>query len=246
MPNNQRPTLFISDLHLSEDRPELTAAFRHFVETLATQAQALYILGDFFNIWLGDDDPSPLTAEVADILSTLNSADVHVYLMHGNRDFLLGTDYSRRCHARLVAPPCVVRLFGRDYLLMHGDELCTDDLEYQQLRNMVRNPQWQKEILQRPLEERQALAAQLRAKSKAMSSNKPEDIMDVSPVAVSSTMQHNGVKYLIHGHTHRPAVHDFKLEGNPARRIVLGDWGAKGWYLEINTQGENLVSFDID
>ena len=235
----------ISDLHLSLERPDIHQAFSDFLINRAASASALYILGDFFNLWIGDDDPDPFTLRVKDELRSLAESGTRVYLMHGNRDFLLGDDFCNGCGAELIQEPYVLSAFGTDYLLMHGDSLCTRDNDYMAFRTMVRNPAWQKDFLAKPLAARQAFAQEARAHSKAMSSNKAEDIMDVTPDAVAVVLAEKGQKILVHGHTHRPAVHDLLINGEAGKRIVLGDWDRRGWSLEITPTGYDLKDFPI-
>jgi UDP-2,3-diacylglucosamine hydrolase len=236
----------ISDLHLEEDRPALTQAFLGFLGRIADSNNALYILGDFFNLWIGDDDDRPLNATVCAGLKASASKGLEVNLMQGNRDFLLGPDFALRAGANLLAEPHLLRFRGKRYLLMHGDALCTRDTDYQAFRQMVHNPDWQKAFLAKPLAERRAFADQARRQSKAMSSNKADDIMDVSPDAVVKLMQDYRAKTLIHGHTHRPAVHGLELAGQVAERIVLGDWGDNGWFVELDNNKPTLQNFPID
>ena len=225
-------TYLISDLHLDESRPDITRAFFQFLEGPAAGAEALYILGDFFEVWIGDDDDAPLAADVARQLKRYSDQGTAVYLMHGNRDFLLGDDYARRCGATLLPDPSLVTLAGKPVLLMHGDSLCTLDKEYMAFRQQARNPQWQQALLAKPLDERRQIAAQIRSVSQSMNSSKAEDIMDVTPDEVLQVMREHGVHTLIHGHTHRPARHTLSIDGEPAERIVLGDWGDLGWCIK--------------
>ena len=217
-------TLFISDLHLDESRPHIVDAFEHLLAGEARAADALYILGDLFESWIGDDDDAALPARVAQALRRRRDHGVSIHFMHGNRDFLLGADYAARAGLTLLADPSVIELAGERTLLMHGDTLCTDDVDYQRFRARVRDPQWQRAFLARPLAERRAFAAQARGESSRQTAMKAADIMDVNPLAVAATMRAHGVRRLIHGHTHRPATHRFLLDGQPAERIVLGDW----------------------
>jgi len=217
-------TLFISDLHLDEARPQIVDLFTRFLADEARQADALYILGDLFESWIGDDDNAPLATRVAHALRALRDRGVPIYFLHGNRDFLLGTDYAARAGIELLADPAIVELDGERTLLMHGDTLCTDDIEYQTFRNLVRDPAWQAQFLAKPLAERRAFAAQARGESRKQTAMKAAEIMDVNQAAVESTMHEYGVHRLIHGHTHRPAAHRFELDGRTAERIVLGDW----------------------
>lgn len=238
-------TLFISDLHLHESRPQVTRAFFHFLYTQAIHAEALYILGDFFDAWIGDDDDSELVQDVANGLHKLSESGVAIYFMHGNRDFLLGNTYANKAGMTLIPDGKVIDLYGTPSLLMHGDSLCTDDVEYQQFRAMVRSPQWQQQILAQPLAARRALAAQLREKSQSMNSLKADDIMDVSPTAVVAQMAATGVTRLIHGHTHRPARHPLIINGKPAERIVLGDWHDSGWCIKADQKSIELIDWKI-
>jgi len=225
-------TLFISDLHLEESRPDITGAFLGFLEKEAPGAEQLYILGDFFEAWIGDDERTPLQEQVAAALRTLSKNGTRIFLMHGNRDFLLGEDFCERAGSALLDDPTVIDLYGTPTLLMHGDSLCTADVQYQKFRSNMRNPQTQKLILARPLKDRQQMARQLREMSMATNSNKAEDIMDVTPEEVVRVMEANNVSQLIHGHTHRPAEHNLEVNGKTAQRIVLGDWDKNLWWLE--------------
>ena len=227
-------SFLISDLHLDESRPEITRAFFEFLHGPAADADALYILGDFFEVWVGDDDDAPLVQEVARQLKAYSDAGPRLYLMHGNRDFLLGEDYARRCGAEILPDPTVVTLAGNPVLLMHGDSLCTRDQEYMAFRRQARNPQWQQALLAKPLDERRQIAAQIRAASKSMNSRKAEDIMDVTPEEVTKALRDHNSRTLIHGHTHRPARHTLEVDGEPAERIVLGDWGELGWCIKAS------------
>ncbi|GAB3271862.1 UDP-2,3-diacylglucosamine diphosphatase [Parahaliea aestuarii] len=232
-------TWFISDLHLDPARPAVTRAFGDFLQA-HRDADALYILGDFFEAWIGDDDDAPLGQEVAALLADYSAAGPDLYLMQGNRDFLLGEDFARRAGATLIPDPTTIDLYGRPVLLMHGDSLCTGDPEYQQFRALARSPEWQADILARPLAERRALAAQLRNMSSEANSNKAEDIMDVTPEEVDKALTAQGVDCLIHGHTHRPARH----RHTAGERWVLGDWHASAVVLKASSDSalslENL------
>jgi UDP-2,3-diacylglucosamine hydrolase len=216
--------LFISDLHLDEARSQIIEEFERFLRDDARSAQALYILGDLFESWIGDDDDSVLATSIAQALHETARSGVSIYFMHGNRDFLLGADYARRAGMTLLADPQVIDLDGERTLIMHGDTLCTDDVEYQKFRTLVRDPRWQAQFLAKPLAERRAFAAQARGESRKHTAMAKSEIMDVNAAAVISTMRAHGVRRLIHGHTHRPATHCFDLDGQAAERIVLGDW----------------------
>ena len=217
-------TLFISDLHLDETRPQIVDLFVRFLADEARKADALYILGDLLESWIGDDDDAPLATRIAHALRSLRDGGAPIYFMHGNRDFLLGAEYAKRAGIELLADPTIVELDGERTLLMHGDTLCTDDVEYQKFRGLVRNLAWQQQFLAKPLIERRAFAAQARGESRKQTAMKAAEIMDVNQGAVESVMRTHGVRRLIHGHTHRPATHRFDLDGQAAERIVLGDW----------------------
>ncbi|GHD46483.1 UDP-2,3-diacylglucosamine hydrolase [Marinobacter persicus] len=224
-------TLFISDLHLEETRPDITGAFLRFLDEKTPGTERLYILGDFFEAWIGDDERTPLQEQVASALKAVCDRGTEIFLMHGNRDFLIGEDYCQRAGATLLDDPTVIDLYGTPTLLMHGDSLCTADEEYQKFRANMRNPQMQKMMLARPLEDRQKMARQLRDMSMAKNQGKAEAIMDVTPEEVVREMEAHGVQRMIHGHTHRPAIHDLTANGQPAKRIVLGDWDENIWWL---------------
>lgn len=238
-------SFLISDLHLDESRPDITRAFYDFLKGPAVNADALYILGDFFEVWIGDDDDASLPHEVARHLKAYRERGTPVYFMHGNRDFLLGEDYAERCGATLLPDPSIIELAGAPVLLMHGDSLCTLDQEYMAFRQQARNPLWQQALLAKPLEERRQIAAQIRAVSKSMNSRKAEDIMDVTPDEVVRAMAEHGVRTLIHGHTHRPARHTLTVDSEPAERIVLGDWGTLGWCIKADDNRLELIHWPL-
>ncbi len=225
-------TQFISDLHLEEARPDITRAFLSFLDQQAAGCGRLYILGDFFEAWIGDDEHTPLQDQVANALRAISDSGAEIFLMHGNRDFLIGDDFCARARVSLLDDPTVIDLYGTPTLLMHGDSLCTADVEYQKFRASMRNAQWQQAFLKRPLADRQLVARQLREISMARNKGKDEFIMDVTPDEVVAAMEAHGVQRLIHGHTHRPATHEFSANGKPAQRIVLGDWAENIWWLE--------------
>ena len=237
-------TLFISDLHLDPTRPAVSRAFLDLLEQQVPQADALYILGDFFEAWIGDDDDSPLIQEITTGLKSCTDNGTPVYIMHGNRDFLIGQDFCEKTGCQLLEDPSVVDLYGKPVLLAHGDALCTDDQAYMAFRQQCRNPAWQQQMLTQPLEARRELAKQLRMQSKEANSNKAEDIMDVNADAVTELMQQHPTNLLIHGHTHRPAVHNDGTNENT--RIVLGDWDQKAWLLSYFPDHQyELNSYDI-
>lgn len=237
--------LLISDLHLEEKRPDITRAFLHFLVTRARQAEALYILGDFFEVWIGDDGMTPFQREIARALRELSDAGTRIYLMHGNRDFLIGKAFCREAGCILLSDPHKVQMGGESVLLMHGDSLCTLDVGYMKLRRWLRNPLSLMILRNLPLSTRQKLARKLRNESRAQTRMKASDIVDVTPEEVVKVMDEYGVRTLIHGHTHRPAVHELEVNGQPARRIVLGDWDSQGWALQVDEQGFNQAPFEL-
>jgi UDP-2,3-diacylglucosamine hydrolase len=233
-------TLFVSDLHLDAGRPETTRQFIEFIDREALRAERLYILGDLFEAWIGDDDDDPALAPILEALARLRSAGVPCDIMHGNRDFLLGERFCAATGCRLLGDFETVDVHGRKVLLTHGDLLCTDDTRYLSLRSTLRDPAWQREFLSKPLAERRTIAADLRRMSATEIAAKAEDIMDVNADTVSSTMRRFGVELLLHGHTHRPAVHRFTLDGRDAARIVLGAWYEQGSVLRWDANGFRL------
>lgn len=237
--------LLISDLHLEEERPDISRAFLHFLDTRARQAEALYILGDFFEVWIGDDAMTPFQRGIAEALRRLSDSGTRVYLMHGNRDFLLGKAFCREAGCTLLGDPHMVTFNGEKVLLMHGDSLCTLDLGYQKMRRLLRNPLSLFILRNLPLNTRHKLARKLRSESRSQTRMKASDIVDVTPEEVQRVMAQYGVKTLIHGHTHRPAVHELQVDGRPARRIVLGDWDKQGWALQVDESGFNQAPFTL-
>lgn len=228
--------LFISDLHLSERRAATSERFRRFLREEGARAESLYVLGDLFDYWIGDDELDAAGADrlgrsVAGALQALARAGVAVRVMHGNRDFLLGDDFLRAAGAQALADPSVVTVDGVRTLLMHGDTLCTDDREYLRFRAKVRDPDWQASFLGRPMAERRALAMELRSTSEADKRGKAPEIMDVNPIAVCDALQSHQVTRLIHGHTHRPAHHELECAGRRCERWVLPEWYERGGYL---------------
>ncbi len=217
-------TLFVSDIHLSTTRPERVAAFLALLELASGHTGGLYILGDLFDQWLGDDDDSPPHPEVMAALALLAGNGVPVQVMHGNHDFLLGKDFLARSGCQLLPDPSVIDLYGQPVLLSHGDLYCVDDLDYQKLRALTRRPDFQRQFLTLPLNERRQQAEALRLRSRAAMVEKSDAIMDVNPAVVEQALRNSGARLLIHGHTHRPADHEHLVDGMPARRFVLGDW----------------------
>ncbi len=285
-------TLFIADLHLDPARPTISDLFLNFLAGEAREADALYILGDLFEAWIGDDDPDPHHARIAEGLRSLSDAGVPVYFLIGNRDFLLGSAYAERAGMTLLDEPVTLDLYGTPTVILHGDVLCTDDLAYQAFRAMVHNPRWQKHFLSLPLEQRRVLAGQARRQSRApgrslwtrfrMAAGRPQlylallrftarlawlhvvrffgglssgahsesrasspDILDVNDGAVATLFRNRGVPRMIHGHTHRPAVHTLEVNGKPRQRIVLGDWYEQGSVLRVTESGADLASLPV-
>lgn len=237
--------LFISDLHLEAERPDITRAFLHFLSTRARSAQALYILGDFFEAWIGDDGMDEFQRSIARALRELSDSGTRIYLMHGNRDFLIGKAFCREAGCTLLRDPSLIDLGGEKILLMHGDSLCTLDVAYMKLRRWLRNPLTLFILRNLPLATRHKLARKLRKESRAQTRMKASEIVDVTPAEVEKIMRDKGVRILIHGHTHRPAVHELEIDGRPARRIVLGDWDRQGWALEADEQGMQQAPFPL-
>ncbi len=238
----QHPTLFIADLHLTPERPQSNAAFFAFLAGPATQAHALYILGDFFETWVGDDDlTDPLHTKVAAALKRLSESGIPIFLMHGNRDFLLAEAFCQASGTTLIADPSVIELYGENTLLMHGDTLCTDDIAYQAFRAQARNADWKAHFLAKPLDERHAIANTLRAQSEETKTNKTPAIMDVNPEAVNRALRQSGCRRLIHGHTHRPARHSLEIDGHTAERWVLPAWYEGAGWLQCDSTGCQLV-----
>ncbi|PJG57684.1 UDP-2,3-diacylglucosamine diphosphatase [Aeromonas cavernicola] len=234
-------TLFISDLHLCAQRPDMTAALLHFLAHDGPAADALYVLGDLFEFWIGDDDPNPLHQQIADAFAALSQQQVPIYFIHGNRDFLLGQPFAERAGMTLLPDPCVIDLYGERVLLSHGDLLCTLDKGYQRLRRITQQRWLRWLFLRLPLAQRQGIARKMRGQSQMENRHKSQRIMDVTPEAVEQMLRQSGCRVMIHGHTHRPAIHDMVLDGHAARRIVLGDWFEQGSVL-ICRPGEQQLT----
>ncbi|MCY1418245.1 UDP-2,3-diacylglucosamine hydrolase [compost metagenome] len=237
--------LFISDLHLEAERPDIVRAFLHFLDTRAAGAEALYILGDFFEVWVGDDGMDELQRSIAAALRRLSDSGTRIYLMHGNRDFLIGKGFCRAAGCTLLREGSVVELYGEPVLLLHGDSLCTRDESYQRLRKRLRNPFSLWLLRNLPLATRHKLARKLRDASRLRTREKSAEIIDVTPEVVPQIMAERDVRTLIHGHTHRPAVHKLLVDGQHGQRIVLGDWDQQGWALEVDAQGYHLAPFPL-
>ncbi|MCW3147987.1 UDP-2,3-diacylglucosamine diphosphatase [Stutzerimonas stutzeri] len=237
--------LLISDLHLEEERPDITRAFLYFLESRACKADALYILGDFFEVWIGDDAMTPFHHSIARALRHLSDQGTRVFLMHGNRDFLLGKAFCREAGCSLLPDPSRIELNGQHVLLLHGDSLCTRDEAYMHLRRRLRNPLSLFILRHLPLSTRRKLARKLRKESRAQTRMKASDIVDVTLDEVPRLMREHDVRTLIHGHTHRPATHTLELDGQPAQRIVLGDWDRQGWALQVDEHGFHQTPFSL-
>ena len=242
--------LFISDLHLEESRPDITRTLLQFLNINSGKCAALYILGDLFEVWIGDDEQSPLIDEITSALREFHVAGSSIYLMHGNRDFLIGDNFAKRCGAELIEDPCILKIEAGHIILLHGDTLCTDDLEYMQFRAQVRQQIWQQEFLAKPLDDRRAFAQEARQASQKTAGIKNNSIMDVNGQAVLDLFNQFQENMMLHGHTHRPAVHELAFS-NPingqikGQRIVLGDWNNKAWYAETQNKEISLLSFDL-
>lgn len=226
--------LFISDLHLAPERPDIIELFIQFMNKQAAQAESLYILGDLVEYWLGDDDDAAGLNDAFNAMQQQSKNGLKIYLMHGNRDFLMGEKFAQRTGCTLINEPYIATFDKTPVLLLHGDILCTDDLRYQELRKMLRDPAWIADFLSKPLAERKQLAIALRKQSKEETQIKSSDIMDVNSTAVEQAFLDNEVQLLIHGHTHRPAIHNSEINNKPVKRIVLGDWYSQGSVLEFN------------
>ncbi|MFK4134245.1 UDP-2,3-diacylglucosamine diphosphatase [Pseudomonas luteola] len=237
--------LLISDLHLEPERPDISRAFLRFLETEAVHADALYILGDFFEVWIGDDAMDEFQKGIARALKTLSQGGTRIFLMHGNRDFLIGKDFCRLAGCTLLADPTVIEAEGKRLLLMHGDSLCTRDEAYMRLRRWLRNPVSLWILRHLPLKKRRKLARKLRNESKVQTRQKAMDIVDVTPEEVEGIMRRTRTQTLIHGHTHRPATHQFMLDDSAATRIVLGDWDRYGWVLKISRDRLEQERFEL-
>ena len=224
--------------------PDITKAFLGFLEHTASKAEKLYILGDLFEAWIGDDDQNDFISNIQSALLKINKT-TEVFFMHGNRDFLIGSEFASSSGLKLLNDPCSEEMFGNQVLLMHGDLLCIEDHDYQAFRKTSRDPKWQNEFLTKTIQERQEIAHNLRTISKEATGTKKEEIMDVSATEVIRTMKESSVNLLIHGHTHRPKSHKITVNDQPAERIVLGDWDAYGWYIWMDSSSCELKNFSI-
>lgn len=231
-------TLFISDLHLSTKKPRITQLFLHFMQHTAPRAEALYVLGDLFEYWAGDDDlDDPFHRQIIQSLHALAASGTRLFIMHGNRDFLMAEKLTKACHATLLADPTLLELYGAATLLTHGDTLCTDDADYQGYRSQVQTPAWQQQFLAQPLAQRKSLIEQLRTHSENEKLHKGSDLMDVNEAAVTNLLREHGYPRLIHGHTHRLMRHLHTVDGHDCERWVLGDWHETGNALRCDANG---------
>jgi UDP-2,3-diacylglucosamine hydrolase len=236
-------TLFIADLHLQTEEPAITAGFLRFLHGEARSADALYILGDLFEAWIGDDDPNPLHREIACAIKSLADSGVPCYFIHGNRDFLISKRFATESGMQLLPEEKVLDLYGRRVLIMHGDTLCTDDPGYLAFRAKVHTPWIQKLFLALPLFIRRSIAQKMRDDSKAANSSKSMEIMDVNAQAVVEVMEKHHVQWLIHGHTHRPDIHTLNANGETAHRVVLGAWHTQGSMVKVSVDDVELIPF---
>jgi len=234
-------TYFIADLHLAQNRPDITACFLSFLENEAPKAQALYILGDLFEYWVGDDDDSAFITEISQAIKSLSQLDCEIYFIHGNRDFLLGKHFAKQAGMQLLPEVTLIDLYHKPVVIMHGDTLCTRDIGYQAFRKKSRSWWWQAMIKSLPLFVRRKIANNYRTQSASATAMKSQDIMDVTKSEVIQCLEQHHSQLLIHGHTHRPAVHDIKANGKKAQRIVLGDWYEQGAWLKVTPDSMELM-----
>lgn len=238
-------TLFVSDLHLDASRPAMMEVFARLINQQAIDADTLYILGDLFEAWVGDDADDAISNRFIDAMQPMRAANIPAFFIHGNRDFLLGEEYARKAGMILLPDASVINLYGTPTLLMHGDVLCTDDLAYQKFRSLSRAAGWQRDFLRRSVAEREAFAQQARQESQRHTQSESNAaIMDVNQSAVIAAMQRAGVQRMIHGHTHRPSTHRFELDGRAAERIVLADWYQCGSFLRVDQDATLQIPID--
>lgn len=240
--NKESVTYFIADLHLAQSRPDITACFLSFLKNDAPKAQTLYILGDLFEYWIGDDDKNPFVVEVASALNAVSLLGTKIYFIHGNRDFLLGRNYAKSCGMQLLPETDMIDLYGKPVLIMHGDTLCTRDIAYQAFRKKSRSWWWQAIVKNLPLFVRKKIAEDYRKKSASATALKSQEIMDVTETEVIAELELHKSQLLIHGHTHRPKVHDIQANNKAAQRIVLGDWYEQGAWLKVTPNSIELLN----
>jgi UDP-2,3-diacylglucosamine hydrolase len=232
---------FISDLHLSENTPSVTEGFFEFLKTAAQELSHLYILGDLFEAWVGDDDDSQHAMSVMQKINHATRNGLEIFFIHGNRDFLCGQKFAEQSNLTLLPDPFFLNFFDQKIALSHGDNFCTEDLEYIKFKKEVRSEKWQQEFLQKPLDDRLNIASNMRDASQKNNSNKDISIMDVTPNAIQEFFAEHRIDLLIHGHTHRPNTHQI----NSGTRIVLGDWHKTGWCLMLDEQQQELKEFTL-
>ena len=237
-------TLFISDLHLDEKRPDISEHFHTFLEAKATKAEALYILGDLFESWIGDDDPNTHYKKIKEALKKVVNSGVPIFFMHGNRDFLIGNQFAQETDIQLLKDPHIMKLYGFKILLSHGDIYCTNDQQYQQKREVTRSSKWKSEILQKTLKERRIIAEQARLESLEHNKIISEEISDVTHSEIEQAFQNSGVQIMIHGHTHRPKIHSLIVNNKNVKRVVLGDWYDQGSMVKFNENGPDLITLE--
>ncbi len=235
-----QPSLFISDLHLDATRPIIVDLFFDFLDKTASQASELYILGDLFEVWIGDDDENEFNQSIINKLRETADKGINLYIMRGNRDFLIGTVFEKASGCKRLDDPTCINLFNNSILLMHGDSLCTDDLKYQAIREYVRSDAMRVELMSKTLDERREIAKQARHYSLEATKNNPDSIMDVNEAAVTTEFKKHHVSTMIHGHTHRMKQHSVVIDGENCQRIVLGDWHENGNYLEVSSKGYQM------
>lgn len=243
---NNLVTYFIADLHLAQNRPDITACFLRFLKNEAIKAQSLYILGDLFEAWIGDDDDSAYLTTIAKALKTLSSFGTQIYYIHGNRDFLLGERFAQKSAMTLLPEIELIELYGQSVVIMHGDTLCTRDIAYQKFRKKSRSWWWQTAVKSLPLFIRKKMAANYRKKSAAATAMKSQEIMDVTETEVVNCLESYQSQLLIHGHTHRPAIHTLQANGKAAKRIVLGDWYEQGAWLKVTPSNMELLNHPLN
>ena len=232
---------FISDLHLDHKREDIKKAFFKFLESEAYEFKNLYILGDLFEVWIGDDFEDDFTNQVISKLKKFSQSNKNIYIMHGNRDFLLGEKFAEKCGAKLIPDPLILDDKGKKIMLSHGDIFCTDDMEYQDFKEKVRNEKWKIEFLSKNLRDREEIAKNLRKESAVKNTKKQDYLMDVNKSEVEKIAQENEIEILIHGHVHRPKIHNEVF----GQRIVLGDWDKKYWFISLIDEQVNLHSCEI-
>jgi UDP-2,3-diacylglucosamine hydrolase len=232
---------FISDLHLDHKREDIKKAFFKFLESEAYEFKNLYILGDLFEVWIGDDFEDDFTNQVISKLKKFSQSNKNIYIMHGNRDFLLGEKFAEKCGAKLIPDPLILDDKGKKIMLSHGDIFCTDDMEYQDFKEKVRNEKWKIEFLSKNLRDREEIAKNLRKESSVKNANKQDYLMDVNKSEVEKIAQENEIEILIHGHVHRPKIHNEVF----GQRIVLGDWDKKYWFISLIDEQVRLHSCEI-